>query len=248
MPFSPRLSIVLLSLASSFAVALPPCLGAIAVAQPVAEVTPVQPYPRRSIVLVDQVKPGSSFYEFRQRLRQAVTDRDAAFLRQIAAPDISLTFGRPISIESLDIANPNAVVWRHLERIVNTGCAPTKAINSGAESWACPHVAESALGNPFSDVYIVGTEVNVRSQPDLNSEVVAVLSNEVVQHDPQGGERLSPQDWKKVETWDGWRPVVTPEGIRGFVSSRYAYLPAGYRARFEQRQGQWTMVSFIAGD
>ncbi len=78
--------------------------------------------------------------------------------------------------------------------------------------------------------------------------MVAVLSNEIVQHDPQQGARLSRQDWEAIETWDGWRPIITPEGIRGFVSSRYAYLPVGYRARFEQRQGQWIMTSFIAGD
>jgi hypothetical protein len=247
MSLSRPLSIVLLVLASSVAVTLLPALSAIA-ADPtpaVAELTPASPYARRPIELVDRVRPGSSFDQFRQRLRQAVVDRDAAFLRQIAAPDISLTFGRPISIEQLDIANPNAVVWRHLERIINIGCAPTQAIS---EAWACPHVAESASGDPFSDIYVVGTDVNVRSQPNTTSAVVAVLSNEIVQHDPQRGARLSRQDWEAIETWDGWRPIITPEGIRGFVSSRYAYLPVGYRARFEQRQGQWIMTSFIAGD
>jgi hypothetical protein len=244
----PRPLPVLLSLASSVVVALPLALGAIVTSPAPSVAELASPYPRRPIELVDRVRTGSSFDQFRQRLRQAVVDRDAPFLRQIAAPDISLSFGRPISIEQLNIANPNAVVWRHLERILNTGCAPTQAVDSSNEAWSCPHVAESASGDPFSDIHVVGTDVNVRSQPNTASAVVAVLSNEIVQHDPQQGARLSRQDWEAIETWDGWRPVITPEGIRGFVSSRYAYLPTGYRARFEQRQGQWIMTSFIAGD
>lgn len=206
--------------------------------------------PHRPIVLTDQAKPGSSFYAFRQRLRQAVRDRDADFLRQIADPQIKLSFGLPITIEQLDIDNPKALVWQHLERIINIGCVPYEAPTDvpSSEAWTCPHVAEASVGDPFTDVYVVGTGVNVRSLPEANSAVVAVLSNEVVPFDSRGAERLSQQQVQGIETLDGWKPVTTPEGIRGFVSSRYAYIPAGYRARFEQKQGQWKMTIFIAGD
>ncbi|MFE1743979.1 hypothetical protein [Coleofasciculus sp. H7-2] len=209
-----------------------------------------KPFPRRPIVLTDRAKPGSSFYAFRQRLRQAVRNRDAAFLRQIADPQIKLSFGLPLTIEQLEIANPKAVVWQHLERIINTGCAPyeVSADSSKSDAWTCPHVAEAPVGDPFADVYIVGTQINVRSQPEANSSVVAVLSNEVVPFDSKGAERLSQQQIQSMETWDGWKPVITPEGVRGYVSSRYAYIPSGYRARFENKQGKWKMTIFITGD
>ena len=250
--FNSPLTIVLLALGSSFAALtglalLPPAVDRAAASSP-QPLASAKAYPRRPIALTDQAKPGSSFYEFRQRLRQAVRDRDPAFLRQIADPQIRLTFGRPLTLEQLEIANPNAIVWQHLERIVNTGCAPARAsadVLPKFEAWTCPHVAETS-GNPFLDVYIVGTGVNVRSQPATSSSVVAVLSNEIVQSDPKGN--LSPQQWQRTETSTGWRPVITPEGVRGFVSSRYAYIAAGYRAQFEHQQGQWKMTSLVAGD
>lgn len=225
---------------------------------PPVETPPAQPslqpdapaYARRPIELTDQAKPGSAFYEFRERLRQAVRDRDAAFIRQIADPQIQLTFGRPITIEELEIDNPQAIVWQHLERIINTGCTPHEAPAEAPvmDAWTCPHVAEASLGDPFTDIYIVGSSVNVRAEPKASSPVIAVLSHEVVQFDAKGAERLSDQQRQVMQTVEGWQPVITPEGKRGYVSSRYAYIPAGYRARFEQKQGAWKMTVFIAGD
>src|SRR4029078_13279519 len=134
-------------------------------------------------------------------------------LRRIADPQIKLSFGLPMTIEQLDIDKPQAVVWQHLERIINTGCAsyeaPADSPSSGA--WTCPHVAEASLGDPFTDVYIVGTGINVRSQPEASSPVVAVLSNEVVQYDTKGAEQLSQQQMQRMETSGGWKPVTTPE-------------------------------------
>jgi hypothetical protein len=206
---------------------------------------------RRPIVLEDQAKPGSSFYIFRQQLRQAVRDRDAAQIRAIAAPDIKLSFGNPITLEDLDIDNPNSLFWQHLERVLAVGCTPyefpSDASNS-AETWACPHVFQASLGDPFSDVYIVGENVNVRARPQADSPVVGVLSNEVVQLDLEGLNRLSESQRARLQTFDGWQPIIMPQGQQGYVSSRYAYFPAGYRAIFQQTATGWTMTVFIAGD
>lgn len=59
---------------------------------------------------------------------------------------------------------------------------------------------------------------------------------------------LSDQARAALETFDGWRPIITPNGLRGYVSSRYSYTPSGYRALFEKIDGEWQMTAFIEGD
>ena len=206
-------------------------------------------YPRRPFKLTDQVPKNSSFFKFRQRLQQAIRERDAAFIRAIADPQIKLTFGPAMTLQDLAIDDPNSLFWQRLDRILSAGCAAYEApADSPIEAWQCPHVSQASLGDPFSDVYIVGEGVNVRENPRTNSRVVAVVSHEVVKSDPSGYDRLSEQQRQELQTDRGWQPIITPAGKRGYVASGYAYTPAGYRARFENQTGQWKMTIFITGD
>uniref|UniRef100_B8HTJ1 SH3b domain-containing protein n=1 Tax=Cyanothece sp. (strain PCC 7425 / ATCC 29141) TaxID=395961 RepID=B8HTJ1_CYAP4 len=210
---------------------------------------PAAAYPRRPFVLKDQVPPSSSFAQFRQRLLQAIRDRDARFIQSIADPQIKITFGKPIPFSQLGFNNPQSLVWPRLERIITIGCSPYEApAGQQINAWQCPHVSQAALGDPFSDIYIVGTDVNVRALPQSNGAIVDVLSNEVVKANPAGFERMSKQQREESQTFAGWQPIITPKGIHGYVSSRYAYFPAGYRARFENKNGHWKMTVFITGD
>jgi hypothetical protein len=188
---------------------------------------------------------GDSFEEFKQRLHQAVRDRDADFIRKIAAPNIVLGLGpRPITIDDLGISDPSAIVWQHLDRILTLGC---NANPYQEEAWNCPpSVSEGSL-DP-SNIYIVGEGINVRTEPNLASPVIAVLSNTEVVLDSIGYSALSAQQRTELETLEGWIPIVTPDAQRGYISSRYAYYLLGHRATFSQRNGEWKMTSFVAGD
>ncbi|HBB33987.1 MAG TPA: hypothetical protein DDZ80_09535 [Cyanobacteria bacterium UBA8803] len=217
--------------------------------QPTPSTVQATPYPRRPYKLRDQVPANSSFYQFRERLQQAIRDRDAKFVEAIADPKIQITFGLPKPFSSLGFDNPNSLSWKRLERIINIGCTPSEApAGTKMDAYQCPHASQASLGDPFSDVYIVGENINVRAQPRNDSPIVGVLSNEVVKSDPAGLERLTEQQRQEQQTVEGWQPIITPAGQRGYVSSRYAYYPAGYRARFENKQGEWKMTAFIAGD
>ncbi|GAB1540989.1 hypothetical protein NUACC21_36580 [Scytonema sp. NUACC21] len=206
-------------------------------------------YPRRPFKLRDRVPSSSSFYQFRERLKQAIRERDAKFIRAIADPKIKITFGSPIPFSSLRFDNPNSLSWTRLERIISIGCTPYEAPPGvKINAYQCPHVSQASLGDPFSDVYIVGENINVRAQPRNDSQVIGVLSDEVVKSNPTGFSRLTQQQQQEQQTFDGWQPIITPAGQQGYISSRYAYYPAGYRARFENKQGQWKMTVFITGD
>ncbi|MBD1909383.1 MULTISPECIES: hypothetical protein [unclassified Leptolyngbya] len=212
----------------------------------------VAAYPRRPFRLVDAARPGSTFYNFRESLRQTVQERRADDIRAIAAPDIYLSFGPDITLDDLDIDNPDSVFWKHLERVVNAPCSPRDAIDNSQE-WICSSASEvESIGqsgyDPYTDVFIVGESVNVRRAPGIHQAAVDVVSHEVVKTDPQGFEQLSEAQQQLLETNEGWRPIITPKGNRGFVSSRYAFSPIGYRAIFKQEGHRWIMAVFVIGD
>lgn len=215
------------------------------------------PYPRRTFELADIARPGSSFYEFRESLQRAVNEHHAEYVRAIAAPNIHLSFGRGMSLEDLDLDNPDSLFWKRLERIINAPCGPRAGSTTDAvgnpEEWGCPAITEiqqldSGSYDPYTDVFIIGEAINVRMAPSPDSAVIGTLSNEVVKSDSQGFEQLTENQRSLLETNEGWRPIITPDGKRGFVSSRYAFSPIGYRAFFKNEGQGWYMTVFIAGD
>ena len=171
---------------------------------------------------------GSSFYTFRQKLRQAIRDRNADFIRSIADPSISLTLGRdPISLNDLNLDNPNSESWLNLEQAFSFGCMPSRP----PDAWDCPVYPENS---PFSigidDIY-VGKNVKVRSRPKANSPVVTVLSNELA---------------KTIESAPGWMPIKTLEGQLGYVRTHQAFqIVGGYNAGFKQAGDRWIMTRFL---
>jgi hypothetical protein len=215
-----------------------------------SELPVAEPYPPRPAQPIDQVESGSDFFEFREQLRQAISDRNADYIRSIADPNIKLSFGNPISLDDLDIDNPDAPFWQYLERSLAIGCINTTPGNPPDDtSWACPYVFQAPeITDAFEDVFIVGEGVEVHTEANASSPVVEVVSNEILKSDSQTLGTLSEAQLRAIETFEGWRPVILPEGRRGFVSSRYAYSPIGYRAIFAKVDGAWKMQAFVSGD
>lgn len=202
------------------------------------QTSPPGSYPRQPLDLRD-TQLGSDFYQFRQRLREAVRRRDANFIRSTAIPGIRLTFGDPKTLDDLNIDNPKAEIWLGMEKAFSTGCA------YDTQTWICPHVFhvfEVLPLDPFDYFAIVGVNVNARSQPSTNSQIVGVLSNEVVKYDYQATGAYN------LDNPNSWTPIVLPNGRRGYVLNRYVYSPIGYRGFFKKVQGKWKMITFVAGD
>jgi hypothetical protein len=118
---------------------------------------------RQRLQIRDVVRWGSEFYLFRERLRQAVRDRDVFFVKNlIPEQGISLGFGRNRSAEQLQLENPNADFWVILEKAIAQGCDMPEAISSTQSStsllpsalesstapkteqtWECPNVMQT---------------------------------------------------------------------------------------------------------
>lgn len=198
----------------------------------------------QQLSLVDQAQSSRDFFQFRQRLRQAVRDRNAGFIRSIVTPHTKLSFGGSLTLDDLDIDNPKAPIWLGMEKAFSVGCAKASG-SAGTPTWVCPHVFQVWPDNldPFNYVAILGKNVNIRSQASINSPAVAVLSNEVVKLAPL--QRKVQLDLNNLHDWSF---VILPNGRRGYVLNRYVYSPVGYRGFFEKIGKDWKMNFFVAGD
>jgi hypothetical protein len=217
--------------------------------------TPEPATPRQSISLVDESVQSPEFAKFLDRTKQAVRDRDAKYIRSIVTPETKFSFGKQRSIESLNPDNPNSPFWTSLEKALSLGCSQE------ASGYSCPtvfHQFDAAIKkstSPETDVFgaivVVGQNVNVRSSPNATAPVVATLTNEIVKYDTTTFQNASAQekaDLYRLDNPNGWTPVMLPDDKRGFVASRYAYSPVGYRALFGKEAGAWKMQAFVTGD
>jgi hypothetical protein len=72
-------------------------------------------------------------------------------------------------------------------------------------------------------VTIIGKLVNVRAWPSSDSEVVGqVLYGTCLQIDTETFVYLSEEQRQAIVTGQGWYPIVLPDGMRGYIHSRYA--------------------------
>lgn len=221
---------------------------------------------RKPIRLTDEVPPGSDFDRFRQRLRQAVQNRDAQFLRSILPPNqVGIGFGI-VPIADLKLENRNANIWLWLEKALAVGCIKEQNLNrpdvAPGTAWICNNVpyefsrqypnptSEGGVSYELNHAVIVGTDVNVRTQPSINSSVISSLSNEVVKvnrqlQNRQAEQRRRGEDFNPI---NGWTPILLADGRSGYVYNRFVYSPLEYRAVFGKVNGQWRLLYMPGGD
>ncbi|MCD8488916.1 MAG: hypothetical protein LRZ84_19780 [Desertifilum sp.] len=245
-------------------------------ANPGTRPTPQPPAPpkypefeHRRITLADEVQPGTEFHTFREQLRQAVKSRDARFVRSlIPANGVTLGFGGPQSAEDLNLNSPQSRFWSLLEKSTAIGCTAQKneyfqnAVQ-GDRVWVCANINQAfrqqypappsyeGIEWELTHVVVVGENVNVRSQPSLNSSAINVLSNEVVEVDRPALEKYLDRlfsEGKEHDPIEGWTPVKLSNGQAGYVYNRFVYAPLEYRAVFGQVNGQWQLIHMPGGD
>jgi hypothetical protein len=194
---------------------------------------------------VDEAGKDRSFQIFRDRLLNAVQNRDQDFLLNIIAPDIFNSFGGDDGKENFvriwKPDRPDSKIWRTLEDILTLG---GNFSQDRQEFWA-PYIFAAFPDDKdaFSYLAIVGENVNVRAQPRLDAPVLSKLSYDLVkkldnlpvaEETPAGPRR--------------WIKIATPQGRPGYVATRYARSPLDYRAGFKKINGRWLMVALVAGD
>jgi hypothetical protein len=190
-------------------------------------------------------------------------------MRQIITPQtIFGGFSSPdAALRHYRIDDPDADFWSYWEKVLSQGATIQRESSlehdNGTSVWLCPNVLsayEAAWDNaPASEqdafkygdhVVVMGKDVNVRIAPAMTADIIGTASHEILYWDRETFNSLSPamQRVMTPDTWDSWTPVILPNGQRGYMSTRYAFWPLGYRAVFRRLNNQWQLNSFIVGD
>jgi SH3 domain-containing protein len=196
---------------------------------------------------VDEAAQDPSFQAFRQKLVEAVRNRDRKHLLSIVDPKIQFSFGAGPGIEGFKkewkLDRPDSGLWSELAGVLSLGGSFDTI--EGQRQFCAPYVYSRFPENLDATEYgcITGKDVNVRRGPSSSAPVTGRLSYDLVKV----------ADWKPVvEKAPGgsrrWIKISTPQGGTGYVEKRWLRSAIDYRACFERKQGSWRMMVFIAGD
>lgn len=177
--------------------------------------------------------------DFRMTLVTAVANRDAEMLQTVIDPDILLDFGGGSGWEEmrarLDAADYR--LWDELDTVIRLGCD-----RAYQDSLVLPYYWGQDFGDMDAyDTYIVlGADVPMFATAK-GERRIARLRWEAVEavgfFDMVEGDREAP-------LWE----VQTRNGKLGFVDRTLLRALVDYRLIAEQRDGEWKITTFVAGD
>ncbi|MEO7601642.1 MAG: SH3 domain-containing protein [Sphingomicrobium sp.] len=202
----------------------------LAIAAALAAATPAQLPP------VDRCRDDAAFSQFRAQIEDAVTRKDPAALRRLAADDIRSNFGGDGLWEEFAatwaLGDPQkSALWKEIQEVMALGCAKTED-NGRVFPGMFEDMGDDA--DPF-ELLVVRPGAGLRSAPDKNASAVTTLewASTVQLEAPESG------DWVKVQV---------PGGPSGWVETDLVISPLDYRLVSEIRDGHWRITAFIAGD
>ncbi|GET35995.1 hypothetical protein MiSe_07430 [Microseira wollei NIES-4236] len=206
-------------------------------------------------ITLQKKQNNSEFTQFRQRFLESVKRRDANFIRAISTPQTQWSRSGTIDIETYKIDDSQSNFWQAMEKAVGAGCTIERNANvaekdADSDVWVCPDMALSPISNAAgqAQVGILGENVNVRSQPHTRSDIVVVLSKELVQFDTENFTNLPVRQQESINDIEGWTPVILNDGKRGWVQNRFVYYETrDYRVSFVRSRGQWRLRYFLRG-
>lgn len=201
----------------------------------------------RFVVPIDEGPQDKSFVAFRNDLIAALKRKDKNFLTGVLDKNIAVSFGGDDGIEDFkkywSFNQPDTKVWDELLKVVLNG---GKFVNDGGDKEFCAPYSFSNFPDDidsFEHNMIFGSNVRLRSKPDLKSKIIGKLSYNVVKIDWEN----SVNDGKVEPTYT-WYKVETLGRMKGFVSAEYVRSPIAHRACFTKSKGKWKLTAFIAGD
>ena len=172
--------------------------------------------------------------EFRQALAAAVEARDADALVSLAAEDVKLDFGGGTGRAELKkrLISEDRGLWQELGELLTLGCSANKQ-GGLTIPWYFDQSIEGV--DPFMGLIVTDESVPVLSSPEENAAVVTTLSWDVVEIST-----LQPDEaFQKIETGEGEEGYIATDKLRSLVD---------YRLLATSRNGNWRIVSLVAGD
>lgn len=197
---------------------------------------------------VDEAGQDPTFAAFRTKLIAAAERRDKAYILGILDPQIKLSFGGDEGVADFKrmwkFSSRNTPFWKEFLAVIKNGGTFMKENGRKTGEFWAPYTYgrfPEAL-DPFEVGAIFGTDVNLRSAPSTTAPVVARLSYNVVEIQPETVPKSGRSEYPD------WWEVKTLGGLRGYVRKEYVRGALDLRAAFEKKRGKWRLTVFIAGD
>ena len=200
----------------------------------------------RKLYPVDEGAKDVSFKAFRNKLIEAVKERNTPFILTVLHPKIHLSFGGHYGVkdflEMWKPESPDSALWNELSTILSLG--GTFSTSDRKRVFWAPYTFSTFPHDLDAYEYasIVGENVRVRSQPNTTARIVTILSYHIVKA------TFTFSDNNRDDDIPGWVKVIVPDGRNGYVASRYIRSPIDYRLGFERIRGKWLITAFIGGD
>jgi hypothetical protein len=175
-----------------------------------------------------------------RRMRQIVADRDQQSLEALMSHDFRVEFdvgqGPRVFRNHWHTESHQSPLWKILQRLLSldgTFYSPTL--------YVLPYVyARFPIDlNPLEYVVAINKEVPLFAKPELGAEPVGLLQHSIVAV-------AKPLEPPVIIPAQGFIEVNHPDLGRCFVATADVYSPAGHRAFFEKRKGEWRWISLTA--
>jgi hypothetical protein len=172
--------------------------------------------------------------EFRQALAAAVEARDADALVALAAEDVKLDFGGGTGRAELKkrLTAEDRELWKELGELLTLGCSANKQGGLTIPWYFDQSIADV---DPFMGMIVTGEGVPLLDTPGEEGKRVASISWDVVEI-----ETLKPDD--------PFQKVLSKDGLQGFIATNKLRSLIDYRLLATSRNGNWRIVSLVAGD
>jgi hypothetical protein len=202
----------------------------------------------RFVMPVDEAKQEPSFLAFRTKLIAAVERKDAAYVLSIIDPKIEFSYGGDVGMAQFKKEwkqlNKNSEFWKEFAIVIKNGGRFFGEGRNRLLEFSAPYTFNGFPADlmEIPNFAIFGSDVNLRKEPSIGSEVVAKLSYNIVE--------LVEDDKNTAEDQlkSGWYHVKTLGGMTGYVKTDFVRADIDYRAGFQKKRGVWKMTFFIAGD
>jgi hypothetical protein len=190
----------------------------------------------------DEGNRDPTFVAFRERLSDALAEKNEARLLELVDPNIRTSFGDGGGIaafrEQWKTAGSESELWPVLGKIINLG-GTFRGSGNETSFWA-PYVYSSwpETVDAFEHVAAIRAGVPVRERPGEDSNAVTRVDWAILRVVPSGEAPKSRE----------WLHVRAPGGAEGWVHAGDVHSPVGYRAGFSKRTGEWKLEALVAGD
>ena len=212
----------------------------------------------RKIYPSDKPIKDKTLITFIDNLKASIKAKNKAQLLKLVADDVVIGYDGENSkkvFESIWFEpDPAGDIWAELDKTISRKgdylIADYTTNTYSSEDYIFPYVLNfdfSGMDDIFEYGAITGTDVNLRSEPSINSTIVTRLSYDVVKFVYENNQQMTSgtisggmPEWYKIQTED--------KKYTGWVNYKFFYSPLDYKLYLRKYPDGWKISAFAVGD